>query len=91
MIDFFLHTFWSPAFDFDVGVTIKESRSYTLTSAILKVNLVCDVAKMSTRNVLTTELCDLLYNHCINNTCCYSFYLSHGSDKEMKGKFCQRW
>ena len=38
---FFLHTFSSPAFDFNVGVAINESRFYTLASAILKVNVVC--------------------------------------------------
>ena len=42
---FFLHTFWSPAFDFNVGVTINESRSYTLTYAILKVDVVCDLGR----------------------------------------------
>ena len=52
---FFLHTFWSPAFDFNLGVTINKSRSYTLTSAILKVDIVCDVTMMSTPNVLMTE------------------------------------
>ena len=81
---FFLHTLWSPAFDFNVGVDINESHSYTLTSAILKVDIVCDVAMTSSPNVLTTELRDVLYNQCIDNTCCYSFfYLSHGSDKGM--------
>ena len=29
----------------------------------------------STPNVLTTVLRDLLYNQCIDNTCCYSFYI----------------
>ena len=47
---FFLHTFRSPAFNFNVGVAINESHSHTLTSTILKV---------------TTELPDLLYNQCI--------------------------
>ena len=69
---FFLHTFWSPAFDFNIGVAINESHSYTLTSAILKVGVVCDIAMTLIPNVLTTELCDLLYSQCINNTCCYS-------------------
>ena len=40
---FFLHTFWLPAFDFNVGVAISVSHSYTLTSAILKVYVVYDV------------------------------------------------
>ena len=62
---------------------MNELRSYTLTSAILKFDVVCDVAMMSTPNVLTTELRDLLYNQCIGNTCwfVFYFYLSHGSDK----------
>ena len=72
---FFLHTFWSPAFDFNIGVAINESHSYTLTSVILKIDVVCDVAITSTPNVLTIELRDLLYNHCIDNTCCYSFFI----------------
>ena len=83
-IFFFLHTFWYPAFGFNVGVAVIESRSYTLTSAILKVDVVCDVIVTSTSNVLTTELRDFLYNQCIDNMFCYSFfYLSHGSDKGM--------
>ena len=65
---FFLHTFWSAAFDFNVEVAINESHSYILTSATLKVDVVCDVAMMSAANVLTTELRGLLYNHCIDNT-----------------------
>ena len=82
---FFLHTFWSPAFDFNIGVAINVSCSYMLTSTILKVSVVCDVAMTSAPNILTTELCDLLYNHCIDNTSCYLFffYLSHGLDKGM--------
>ena len=77
MIDsFFVHTFCSPAFDFNIGGDINESRSYTLTSAILKFDVVWDVAMTSTPNVLTTQLRDLLYNQCIDNTCCYSF-LAH--------------
>ena len=39
---FFLHTFSSPAFDFNIGVAINKSRSYTLTSATLKVDVVCN-------------------------------------------------
>ena len=75
---FFLHTFWSPAFDFNVEVTINESRYYTLTSVILKVDVVSDVAMTSTPNVLTTELRDLLQNQYSDNTCCckFIFFLS---------------
>ena len=51
---FFLHIFWSPAFYFKVEVTFNESGYNTLTSAILKVDVVCDVAMTSTSNVLTT-------------------------------------
>ena len=71
----FLHTFWSQAFDFNIGVAIKESRSYTLTSAILKVDIVYVVTMTSTPSFLTAELHDLLYNQCIGNTCCYSFLI----------------
>ena len=53
---FFLHTFWSPAFDFNIGVAINEFRSYMLTSTILTVDVACDVAMTSTPNVLTIEI-----------------------------------
>ena len=53
----FLHTFCAPEFDFSIGVAINELRSYMLTFATLKVDVVCD----------------LLYNQYIDNTCCYSF------------------
>ena len=72
---FFLHTFWTPAFDFNVGVAINESHFYTLTSAILKIDVMYDVTMTSTPNVLTTKLRDLLYNQCIDYTCCYSFFI----------------
>ena len=81
---FFLHIFWSPVFDFNLGVIIKEPSSYMLTSAILKVDVLCEVTMTSTPNVLTTELHDLLYNQCIDNTWFYTFfYLSHWLDKGM--------
>ena len=44
---FFLHTFLSPSLDFNVGVSINESRAYTLKSAILKLDGVCDVVNTS--------------------------------------------
>ena len=44
-------------------------------SAILKCDVMCDFAMTSTPNILMTELRDLLYNHCIHNTCCYSFFM----------------
>ena len=72
---FFLPTLWCPAFDFNVGVEINKSDSYTLTSTILKVDVVCDIAVTSSPNVLTTELRDVLDNQCIDNTCCYSFFI----------------
>ena len=58
-----------------IGVTIYESRSYTLMSAILKIDVICNVIMMSTPNVLTTELPDLLYNQSIDNTCCNLFFI----------------
>ena len=72
---FFLHTFWSPTFDFNVDVVINKSRSHTLTSAILEVDVICDVTVSSTPNVLRTELRDLLYNQCIENTCCFLLFI----------------
>ena len=56
-------------------VAINVSRSYTLTSAILKVDVVCEVAMTSTPNVLKIELRDLLNNHCFDNMCSYSFFI----------------
>ena len=47
-----------------------------LTSAILKVDVVCDVAMTSTSSVLTTVLRDLLYDQCINNMWCYYIFIS---------------
>ena len=41
-----------------------------LTSATLRVYVVCDVATTSTSNVLATELRDLLYNQRIDGVCC---------------------
>ena len=60
---FFLHTFRAPAFDFNVGAAMNESRSLTLASDIMKIDVVCDVAMMSTPNVLTRELRNLPYNN----------------------------
>ena len=47
----------------------------TLTSTILKADVICGVVMTSIPNVLTTELRDFLYNQCIDNTCCYSFFI----------------
>ena len=58
-----------------MAATMIGFTSYTLTSAILKGDVVCDVIMTSTPNVLTTDLRDLVYNHCIDNTCCYSFFI----------------
>ena len=82
---FFLHTIWPAVFDFSIGVAINESRSYTLTSAILEVDVVYDATMTSTPNVLMTELRDLLYNQCIAglHVLVFDFYLSHGSEKGM--------
>ena len=52
-------------------------------TAILEVDVVCDVAMIATPNVLTTKSPDLLYNQCIDNTLLFVFYLSHGLDKGM--------
>ena len=41
---FFLHTLRAPSFDLNVGAVINESYSCTLTSTILNVDVVCDVA-----------------------------------------------
>ena len=65
---FFLQTFGSPEFDFNVAVAINvnnKSPSCALTSAILKVDVILDVAMTST---YTTKLHDLLYNQCIDSS-----------------------
>ena len=79
---FFLHTFWSPAFNFKTGFAINASHFYLLMSAILKIDIKYDITMTSTPNILTTELYDLLYNQCIENVL-FDFYLSHGLDKGM--------
>ena len=72
---FFLHTFSSPTVDFNAEVAINEWSSYTLMSAILKTDVVCDVPITSIPNILMTELHDLLYNQCIDNICCFSLFI----------------
>ena len=46
-----------------------------LTSAILKVDFICDVVMTSTPNVLMAEVQDLLYNQFIDSTCCCSIFI----------------
>ena len=72
---FFLRIFWSPAFNFNAGFAINGSHSYMLTSAIMKIYVVYDVTMTSNPNILTTELRDLLYNQCIDNTRCNSIFI----------------
>ena len=72
---FFLHSLRVPGSDFNVEVAMNESCSYTLMSAILKIDGRCDVAITSTPNVLTTELRDLLYNQWIDNMYRYAFFI----------------
>ena len=77
---FFLHTFWSAVFGFNIGVAFKEScwrlPYWKLTSYVMS-------QMTSTLNILMTELCDLLYNQYIDNMLLFDFYLSHRSDKGM--------
>ena len=89
---FFLHTFWSPAFDFNVGVPINEACCFTLTSAILKVDVICDVAMMSTPNIWTTwvkwpPIQPMHWPHGL----LFVFYPSHWLDKGILDKICQHW
>ena len=60
---------------FNIGGAINKSCSYMLTSTILKVDVVCDIAMTSMPNVLITELRDRLYNQYIDNRCCKSFFI----------------
>ena len=71
---FLLYTFLSPAFDFNVGVTINGSRSYTLTSALLKFDVICDVAMTSAPNVLTAEY-EISDTTSVMITCCFSVFI----------------
>ena len=64
------------------SILTYKSRSYMLKSAILKADVVCDIAMMSTANVLMTELRDILYNQCIDNTLLFIF-----SSSEPLGSF----
>ena len=75
---------------------MDESRSFTLTSTILKFDVVYDVAMTSTPKLLTTELRGLMYNQCIiDNTCLYAFLIRirvcnirFVSTEENRGKPC---
>ena len=71
---FFLHTFRSPVFEFNEEGVINESYSYTLTSTILKVDVMWRHNDVNSQR-LKDKLCGLLYNQCIVNTCCYSFFI----------------
>ena len=72
---FFLHAFWSLAFDFKAGFAINASQFYMLTSAILNIDVEYGVTMTSTPNILTTELRDLLYNQCVDHTYYYSIFI----------------
>ena len=52
-------------------------------SAILKVEVVCDVAMTSTPNVSTTELQTSYTTNVLKRVLLFVFSLSHGSDKGM--------
>ena len=73
---FFFHSFWSPAFDLSAGVAINVSRSYTLTSAILKT--VTSHWRQLPHDLLYNPYTDMLL---------FIFYLSHASDKVCKIRF----
>ena len=77
---FFLHTFWSPVFDFNVGVAINDLCSYTLPSVILKVDVLCDVN--STQSAVTSYTTNVL-----TKVLLFIFYLSHVSDNVCKIRF----
>ena len=72
---FFLQNFLPPAFGFNIGVAINESRSNMLMSTVLKADFVCDVVMTSTPNVFMTALRDLLYNQCMKDMCCYCLFI----------------
>ena len=57
-----------------LGVTIDDSHSCMLTSAILEVDVKCDVTMTSVSSILETDLRDL-YNQCIDSLCCYLFFI----------------
>ena len=71
---FFLHTFWSPAFGFNIEVAIKETCFHMLKSAILNVDAV-----WRRNDVNYQHLKDRVMWHpiqrCIDNMCCYSFFI----------------
>ena len=66
---------------FYVKVATKESRSFTMTFAILKVDVICDVAMMTTPNVRVTwpPIQPMYWQHVL----LFVFYLSHSWDKGM--------
>ena len=67
---FFLHTFWSPAFDFNVEVTINEF-------AILKVDVVWDVAMASNPSILTIATWPPVQPMYWQHVLLFVFYLSY--------------
>ena len=71
---FFLHAFRSPAFDLYVG----HERGRLLYAGVRHIEGRCRTWRHNdvNCNVLATELRDLIYNQCINNTCCNSFFIS---------------
>ena len=71
-------TIWSPAFNFNVGDAIKESRS-----AILE----CDVAIMPTPNILKWQSYTTSYTTNVLTTCVVVRFLSHGRIRVCKIRF----
>ena len=77
---FFLHTFRSTVFDFNIGVAKNESCCFTLTSTILKVDVVCDVTRRHNDvncNILATsyrQIYGTSYTTNVLTTHCYSFF-----------------
>ena len=77
---FFLHIFQSLAFDVNIEVAINEPRSFTLTSTILKFDVICDIALTSVPNVLTTSTWLAITTSVLCEVLLLAFYPSQVSD-----------
>ena len=85
---FFLRTLWSPAFDFKVGVSIKQSHwrppYWKLTSYVT-----LQWCQLPTLNDTVTwpPIQPMYWQHML----LFIFYPSRKSDKGMQDKVCQHW
>ena len=86
---FHMHTFRSPEFDFSVRVAMNESCCFnTLTSAILKVNVVRQLQCLISDRVTWPPIqWPMYWQHVL----LFVFYPSHVAVMCMENQICQHW